>query len=74
LLNKDWGVQQTTVLGNQQYQFLTMTEAPAAANNYTLKYKMQKEYSAGKNLTETFQDYIGTDSRWQLVFGIKYMF
>jgi hypothetical protein len=74
LLNKDWGVQQTTVLGNQQYQFLTRTQAPSASNNYTLKYSMQKEYSAGKNLTETFQDYIGTSSRWQMVFGIKYMF
>jgi hypothetical protein len=68
LLNKDWGVQQTTVLGNQQYQFLTRTQAPAAANNYTLKYSMRKD------LTETFQDYIGAASRWQIVFGIKYMF
>jgi hypothetical protein len=72
LLNKDWGVQQTTVLGNQQYQFLTMNQAPAAANNYTLKYSMRKD------LTETFQDNIGTAtniiSRWQMVFGIKYMF
>ncbi|MDR0695073.1 MAG: TonB-dependent receptor [Prevotellaceae bacterium] len=68
LLNKDWGVQQTTVLGNQQYQFLTMTQAPGATNNYTLKYSMRKD------LTETFQDYIGDASRWQMVFGIKYMF
>lgn len=53
LLNKDWGVQQTTVLGNQQYQFLNVTQAPDAANNYALKYGMRKD------LTETFQDNIG---------------
>jgi hypothetical protein len=68
LLNKDWGVQQTTVLGNQQYQFLTRTQTPTAANNYTLQYSMRKD------LTETFQDFTGLDSRWQMVFGIKYMF
>jgi hypothetical protein len=74
LLNKDWGVQKTTVLGNQQYQFLNVTQTPAAANNYTLKYAMRKD----ANLTETFRDDIGTStniiSRWQMVFGIKYMF
>ena len=68
LLNKDWGVQQTTVLGNQQYQFLSVTQAPTDANNHTLKYSMRT------NLTETFQDNIGTASRWQAVFGIKYIF
>jgi hypothetical protein len=68
LLNKDWGVQQTTVLGNQQYQFLNRTQAPSEANNYTVKYSMRKD------LPETFQDYIGNDSRWQMQFGIKYIF
>jgi hypothetical protein len=68
LLNKDWGVQQTTVLGNQQYQFLNVTQVPSAANNYILKYSMRKD------LPETFQDYIGDASRWQMVFGVKYIF
>lgn len=68
LLNKDWGVQRTTVLGSQQYQFLTVTQKPSAKNNYTLKYKMRT------SLDETFQDNIGTDSRWQMQFGIKYIF
>jgi hypothetical protein len=71
LLNKDWGVQQTTFLGSSgspQYQFLTVTQTPSAGNNYTLKYSMHN------NLTETFQDNIGSISRWQAVFGIKYFF
>ena len=68
LLNKDWGVQQTTVLGNQQYQFLKVEQKPTAANNYTLKYSMNN------NLPETFKDYLGNDSRWQMQFGIKYIF
>jgi len=67
LLNKDWGVQQTTVLGNQQYQFLTVTQSPSAANNNTLKYSMRTD------LPETFRDNPGTVSRWQAVFGIKYI-
>jgi len=68
LLNKKWGVQKTTVLGNQQYQFLSVTQTPNASNDYTLKYSMRT------NLTETFQDFVGSDSRWQAVFGIKYIF
>ncbi len=70
LLNRNWGVQQTTVLGgltSPQYQFLTAT-TPTAANNYTLQYRMRTE------LPETFQDFTGSDSRWQAVFGIKYIF
>jgi hypothetical protein len=66
LLNKDWGVQKTTVLGNQQYQFLTMTEAPSASNDYKLKYKMRKD------LPETFR--YSNSSYWMAVFGIKYIF
>jgi hypothetical protein len=71
LLNKDWGVQETTVLGSSsgpQYQFLSITQTPSATNNYTLKYSMRKD------LPKTFQDNIGTVSRWQAVFGIKYFF
>jgi hypothetical protein len=66
LLNKDWGVQRTTVLGNQQYQFLSVTQKPTEANDYVLKYKMQK------NLPETFRD--SNSSYWQAIFGIKYIF
>jgi hypothetical protein len=77
LLNKDWGVQLTTISGSSsspQYQFLTIPKGqnPSAANNYQLQYTMQKD------LPKTFKDNIGSDdsiiSRWQMVFGIKYMF
>lgn len=68
LLNKDWGVQQTTVLGNQQYQFLKVEQKPTAANNYTLRYSMNNK------LPDTFKDFLGNDSRWQMQFGIKYIF
>jgi hypothetical protein len=71
LLNQDWGVQKTTVLGgstNPQFQFLTVTQVPSAANDYVMRYSMRRD------LTETFQDNIGTVSRWQAVFGIKYIF
>lgn len=81
LLNKDWGVQKTTVLGNQQYQFLKVVtadkQAPSANNNYTLKYEFTKvKGDNGKYvpLDKTFKDYIGNDSRWQMQFGIKYIF
>jgi hypothetical protein len=68
LLNKDWGVQRTTVLGNQQYQFLDIKEKPSAANNYTLKYAMKKD------LDSTFKNHLGEASFWQMQFGIKYIF
>ena len=68
LLNKDWGVQRTTVLGNQQYQFLKVEERPSVSNNYTLKYSMNN------NLSETFKDFTGNASRWQMQVGIKYIF
>lgn len=76
LLSRNWGVQQTTVLGNQQYQFLTIPkgQGPSAANNYTVKYTMQKESTEGNDLTETFQDNLDKVSRWQMQFGIKYIF
>ncbi|MDR1347391.1 MAG: carboxypeptidase regulatory-like domain-containing protein [Prevotellaceae bacterium] len=75
LLNKDWGVQRTTVLGSSsspQYQFLTVyggqngVDYPNAGNNYTLKYTMRK------GLTETLQ--YNNSSYWTAVFGIKYIF
>ncbi|MDR1372589.1 MAG: TonB-dependent receptor [Dysgonamonadaceae bacterium] len=69
LLNKDWGVQPTTVLGSytsNQYQFLEVVQKPAAANNYTMTYKMRGD------LTETFKD--DNASYWQAVFGVKYIF
>lgn len=70
MLCKDWGVQQTTILGNQQYQFLTVTKdgKPNASNDYNLKYSMNK------TLTDTYKDYVGTSSRWVAQFGIKYIF
>lgn len=71
LLNRNWGVQQTTVLGNQQYQFLTVAkgkDAPSAANNYTLKYTMAQD------LNSTFKNNLDKVSRWQMQFGIKYIF
>lgn len=71
LLNKDWGVQRTTELGNQQYQFLTIPKdapKPSADNNYTIKYTMNNK------ITETFKDYVSNASRWQMQFGIKYIF
>jgi hypothetical protein len=69
LLNKDWGVQYTTILGSytsNQYQFLEVVDRPSVANNYTLKYKMRRD------LTETFKD--NNASYWQAVFGVKYIF
>ncbi len=68
LLNRNWGVYQTTVLGNQQYQFLKVTQKPSQTNNYTLKYSMAKD------LPDTFKTSLGNDSRWQMQFGIKYIF
>lgn len=73
LLNKNWGVQQSTPSGwNQQYQFLMMTEKPSAANNYTPGFTMPEKN--GKVLTNTFEDYISSSSRWSMQFGVKYMF
>lgn len=84
LLNKKWGVQQTTVLGNQQYQFLSLPKdakgnaiTPSASNNYTLQYEFSKvkgDDNEYKTLDKTFKDYLGSDSRWQMQFGIKYIF
>ncbi|MDR0431601.1 MAG: carboxypeptidase regulatory-like domain-containing protein [Tannerellaceae bacterium] len=72
LLNRNWGVQQTTVLGNQQYQFLKVTQTPSAANNYEAGFTMP--LNNNDVVSETFKDYIGNSSRWQMQFGIKYFF
>lgn len=75
LLNKDWGVQETTVLGyssSPQYQFLSMTQAPSAANNYTPGFTMPLQNK--EVLDKTFKNEVGSVSRWQAQFGIKYFF
>jgi len=72
LLNKNWGVQSTTVLGNQQYQFLTMTTKPLSTNNYTPGFTMPLQ--SNNVLTSTFKDYNSSVSRWQIQFGVKYFF
>jgi hypothetical protein len=75
LLNKDWGVQKTTVLGNQQYQFLTVTQKPSESNGYTPGFTMPYLDNAAKtSLTDTFRDYNSSTSRWQVQFGVKYFF
>lgn len=78
LLNKDWGVSYSQILGtnSQQYQFLQVTDTPSAKNDYTLKYKMVKtsyDYLGNEvDLKETFKP--NTSSYWTMQFGIKYMF
>lgn len=80
LLNKDWGVLQTTAYGSSsspQYQFLKVAQAPKADNNYTLQYEFTKiKGDDGKYhpLDKTFKDNLGSSSRWQMQFGIKYIF
>lgn len=77
LLNKDWGVQPTTVYGSSsspQYQFLTMTQKPTAANNYTPGFTMPLNSTDNSILKDTFKDLNDTSSRWQMQFGIKYFF
>jgi hypothetical protein len=71
LMNKKWGVQETTMYGSSgspQYQFLTIAEKASSINNYTVKYSMDKA------LKETFKDNVGDVSRWQMQVGIKYIF
>jgi hypothetical protein len=73
LLNQNWGVQQTTVLGNQQYQYLIMTSKPSASNNYTPGFTTAVD-SNKDIITNTFKDNISSSSRWTMMFGIKYIF
>ena len=72
MLNKNWGVQQTTVLGNQQYQFLTVSQLPVTDNQYTPGFTMP--LNNNNPITNTFKDYIGSASRWQIQLGVKYFF
>ncbi|MEN9918753.1 MAG: Protein oar [Bacteroidota bacterium] len=80
LLNKDWGVQQTTVYGSSfspQYQFLSVSQLPSEKNDYTPGFTMpytKDESNQDKTLTNTFKDLNSSISRWQAVFGIKYFF
>ncbi len=79
LINKNWGVERTTVLGNQQYQFLTMVSKPTAtaAPTFTMPYVPSGTAGSGSTqtvLNQTFQDYVNPSSRWQMQIGIKYIF
>jgi hypothetical protein len=78
-INKNWGVEKTTVLNYQQYQFLKMVGKPTAtvAPTFTLPYVPSGTAGSGSTqtvLTQTFQDYQSISSRWQLQIGIKYIF
>lgn len=73
LLNKNWGVRNSTPSGwNQHYQFLMMTEKPSAANNYTPGFTMPEKN--GKVPSSTYEEYISPSSRWAMQIGVKYMF
>jgi hypothetical protein len=78
-INKNWGVEKTTVLGYQQYQFLKMVSKPTAttAATYTMPYVPAGTAGSGSAqtvLSQTFQDYVSISSRWQMQIGIKYIF
>lgn len=78
LLCKNWGIQQTTVLGYQQYQFLNMIDKPSKdkAATFAFPYVPNKSVNLSQQtvLTDTFKDYITQASRWRMQIGIKYMF
>ncbi len=79
LLNKNWGVEKTTVLGYQQYQFLKMVSKPTATTAPTFTFPYVPSGTAGSGstqtvLNQTFQDYISISSRWQMQIGIKFIF
>jgi hypothetical protein len=78
-INKNWGVEKTTVLGNQQYQFLNMVAKPTAttAPTFTMPYVPAGTAGGGSTqtvLSQTFRDYVSSSSRWQMQIGVKYMF
>ena len=78
-INKNWGVEKTTVLGYQQYQFLNMVSKPNATTpaTFTMPYVPAGTAGGGSTqtvLTQTFRDYQNISSRWQLQIGIKYIF
>ena len=70
LLNKNWGVQSTTVLGNQQFQFLKVVKAPTATAEAEITMPLVNK----EPLVSTFRESVGSGSRWQMQFGIKYIF
>ncbi len=78
-INKDWGVERTTMLGNQQYQYLNMVSKPTAIApaTFTMPYVPSGTAGGGSTqtvLTQTYRDYVNIASRWQLQIGIKYIF
>jgi hypothetical protein len=78
-VNKDWGVEKTTVLGFQQYQFLNMVDKPTATTSptFTMPYVPKGTAGGGSTqtvLTQTFRDYVSSASRWQMQIGVKYIF
>ena len=78
-INKDWGVEKTTVLGFQQYQFLNMVSKPTATTpaTYTMPFVPAGTAGGGSTqtvLSQTFRDYVNPSSRWQMQIGIKYIF
>lgn len=78
-INKNWGVEKTTVLGFQQYQFLTMVGKPTAtaAPTFTMPYVPAGTAGGGSTqtvLNQTFRDYVSSSSRWQMQIGVKYIF
>ena len=78
-INKNWGVEKTTVLGYQQYQFLTMVSKPTAtaAPTFTMPFVPAGTAGGGSTqtvLNQTFRDYVSSSSRWQMQIGVKYIF
>jgi len=78
-INKDWGVERTTMLGNQQYQFLNMVSKPTATTQatFTMPYVPSGTAGGGSTqtvLSQTYRDNVSSYSRWQLQIGIKYIF
>lgn len=78
-LNKNWGVEKTTILGFQQYQFLKMVERPTKTAQPTFTFPYVPSGTAGSGstqtvLSQTFRDYVNQDSRWRMQIGIKYIF
>ena len=60
------------VLKDGQYQFIKMTDKPTLANGYTAGFTMPMLNSAV--VTDTFKDLNSAVSRWQIQFGVKYLF
>ncbi len=78
-VNKNWGVEKTTVLGFQQYQFLNMIGKPTAttAPTFTMPFVPAGTAGGGSTqtvLSQTFRDFVSPSSRWQMQIGIKYIF